>query len=421
MNLQWVKPMRGHRYASYRAVWRTAFAGLLIVVCLARPAVSQERDADASDIGTVQEMYDGKLLPDRQVRTFRNIDRLFPTRIVAAGGPVRSFARSSRSLDGLVVRSGGKNHDLYDYMSMNRVAGLMVLKNGETVFEDYELGNDEDTRWMSMSIAKSITSTLVGAAIRDGKIERIDDRVDTYLPALKGTVYDGVTIRQILLMSSGVKWNERYTDPASDRRRMLDLQIGQEPHTILQFMGSLDRLGEPGAVWTYSTGETHILGELVAAATGRPLADYLSEKIWSRAGMERDATWWLESPDGLEVGGSGLSATLRDYARFGQFILEDGTIGGERILPEGWVRQAGAPHEIGGRMVDYGYMWWPVSQNDGFEQDGAFAAIGIFGQYIYINPRRQVVIAMWGAQSKPEGSWPVDEYDFLEAVARHLD
>ncbi|MCM2505485.1 beta-lactamase family protein [Aureimonas altamirensis] len=413
--------MPGHRCTYQGPSRRIAFAGLLALACVVSPAFAQERGEGALDIGTVQEIYDGRLMPDRQVRTFRNIDRLFPTRIVAAGGPVRDFARSQRSLDGLVIPSGGKNYDLYDYMSMNRVAGLMVLKNGETVFEDYELGNDAQTRWMSMSIAKSITSTLVGAAIRDGKIERIDDRVDTYLPALRGTVYDGVTIRQILLMSSGVKWNERYTDPASDRRRMLDLQIGQKPHTILQFMGSLDRLGEPGTVWTYSTGETHILGELVAAATGKPLAEYLSEKIWSRAGMEQDATWWLEAPDGLEVGGSGLSATLRDYARFGQFILEDGTIGGERILPEGWVRQAGAPHEIGGRMVDYGYMWWPVSQNDGFEQDGAFAAIGIFGQYVYINPRRQVVIAMWGAQSKPEGSWPVDEYDFLEAVARHLD
>ena len=182
--------MPGYRYAFDRSLWRIVIAGLLTFGCLAAPAFSQERGADAAHIGTVQEMYDGKLLPDRQVRTFRNIDRLFPTRIVAAGGPVRAFAPSSRSLAGLVIPSGGKNYDLYDYMSMNRVAGLMVLKNGETVFEDYELGNDEKTRWMSMSIAKSITSTLVGAAIRDGSIERIDDRVDTYLPALKGTVYD---------------------------------------------------------------------------------------------------------------------------------------------------------------------------------------------------------------------------------------
>ncbi|KAA0968151.1 serine hydrolase [Aureimonas fodinaquatilis] len=377
--------------------------------------------AQAQEIGTIQQLYEGRLLPDMQVRTFRDADKLANVAVSRAEGPVRMFLPSSRSLDGLVIPSGGKNYDLYDYMSMNRVAGLLVLKDGQTAFEDYELGNDETARWMSMSVTASITSVLVGAAIHDGAIGSIDDRLDKYLPQLETTAYEGVTIRQALLMSSGVKWNERYSDPASEHRLLLDAQEAENRQQIDDLFSGLERAGDPGTLWNYSTGEAYLLASVVTAATGTRLSDYLSEKIWRRAGMESDAVWWLDSADGQELGGTGFSARLRDFARLGQFILEDGVIDGERILPEGWVRAGGTSHEIGGRQVDFGYMWWPVAQNEGFEQDGAFAAIGDFGQYIYINPRRRVVIAMWGAQSKPEGSWPIDENNFLEAVSRKLD
>jgi CubicO group peptidase (beta-lactamase class C family) len=361
-------------------------------------------------IGTVREIYDGALYPDTQVNTFRNIDRLFPTRVVKRGVSAYPLPTGGTPLTNFRFVSRGQDYDLYDFLALNRVSGLLVLKNGNIVFEKYFLGNSDQTRWMSMSVVKSMTAILVGAAIKDGYIKSIDDRVTDYLPRFKGSAYDGVTLRQLLQMASGVAWNETYTDPKSDRRRMLDAQIDQKPGEILDLMASLERAAEPGTRWNYSTGETHVVGALVRAATGMPVAEYLSLRIWAPFGMEADATWWLESPDGLEVGGSGLSATLRDYARFGLFLLNDGQIDGQSILPDGWIREASSPKTINGEEVDYGYMLWPLGNE-------TYAAIGIFGQFIYVNPNRKLVVAMWGAQPKPTGREVVDEYDFFAALS----
>jgi len=287
----------------------------------------------AETIGTVRQVYDGTLLPDIQVNTFRNIDRLFSTRTVKRGKTVFALPASERPLKNLKFSSNGKEYDLYDYVSLNRVSGLLVVKDGRIAFETYQLGNSERTRWMSMSVVKSITGTLIGAAIHDGHIKSIDDPVTRYLPQLKGSAYENVTVRNLLQMTSGVKWDETYTDPASDRRRMLEVQIAQTPGGVLDLMSKLPRVAPAGSRWNYSTGETHVAGALVRAAVGKPVAEYLSERIWARFGMESDATWWLESPNGLEVGGSGLSATLRDYARFGVFLLGGGKAGGNRSYP----------------------------------------------------------------------------------------
>ena len=272
-------------------------------------------------IGTVRQIYDGKLFPDIQVNTFRNIDRLFPTRTVKAGGKPYPLEVSDHPLENFHFMSRGKPYDLYDFLSLNRVSGILVVKDGKIAFEKYFLGNSRKTRWMSMSVVKSITATLVGMAIKDGYIKGLDDPLTDYLPQFKGTAYDGVSVRNLLQMASGTDWNETYTDPSSDRRAMLEAQIAQKPGGILKLMAGLGRAAAPGTRWNYSTGETQVVGALVAAATGRHVADYLSEKIWRPFGMETDASWWLESPDGLEIGGSGLSATLRDYARFGLFML----------------------------------------------------------------------------------------------------
>ncbi|MGH1590178.1 serine hydrolase domain-containing protein [Methylobacterium phyllosphaerae] len=377
-------------------------------------------DGRSNAIGSVQQAYDGRLTPDLQANTFRNIDRLFSTQTVNRGGPVTRLEASPKPLTDVKFQSNGKAVDLFDYLSLNRVAGLLVLKDGKIAYEDYELGNNEATRWMSMSVAKSISSSLVGVAIKDGFIKSIDDPVTRYLPELAGGTYDGVSVRNLLQMASGAKWDETYTDPKSDRRRMLELQLEGKPGTIVAMMAKLPRAHEPGTAWNYSTGETHLVGALVRAAVGKPVSVYLSEKIWSKLGMEQDATWWVESPNGLEVGGSGFSATLRDYARFGQFVLNKGVIDGESVVPEGWYEQAGSPKELSGKTVNYGYMWWPLGAPAGSPNEGAFMARGIFGQYVYVNPKEHVVIAMWGARSKPTGAPPVVDADFFAAVASAL-
>jgi CubicO group peptidase (beta-lactamase class C family) len=372
---------------------------------------------DTADGALLHKAYSGHLLPGEQIEAFRRFEHIFPTRMVRRGMIARALPRRDAVFPALSFLSNGKQCDLYDYVSRNRGVGLLVLKDGAIALENHELGHDERTRWMSMSMAKSITSILVGVAINDGLIGSLDDPLTRYLPELTASGYDGVSVRQLLQMASGVRWNEDYLDITSDRRRMLDLQIAQQPGAI---MAGLPRVAEPGAVWNYSTGETHVAGALIRAAAGRPVADYLSERIWSRLGMDGDAFWWLESPGGLEVAGSGLSATLRDYGRFGLFVANGGVIDGERVLPENWVAESGNCAIVAPVRGYYGLMWWPIAGSDGGYGDGAFRAGGIFGQYIYINPAERVVVVVWSARSKPMGADAIDDNDFFNAVVDAL-
>ncbi len=370
-------------------------------------------------IGTARQIYDGVLSPELAVSTFRNTDRLFPARRIAAGGAPYPLPRAAVPLTDVRFVSNTTPVGLQAYLDGNRVAGLLVLKDGHIVNETYRYGNTERTRWMSMSVAKSIVSTLIGAAVKDGSINSIDDPVTKYVPRLVGSAYDGVTVRQVLMMSSGVRWNETYTDPSSDRRRLLEVQVAQKPGAAMDLMASLPRQAAPGSANNYSTGETQVAGEVLHGAIKKPLAHYLSEKIWSRFGMEAEANWWLLSPDGMEVGGSGINATLRDYGRFGQFILNDGTIGNERIVPEGWIAQATSPKTLNtGAALDYGYLWWMAGGAS--RAGGAFVAIGINGQYIYINRQEKVVIVVLGAQPQPSGGGTVNTTAFFDAVVAAL-
>ncbi|MBL8269622.1 serine hydrolase domain-containing protein [Steroidobacter sp.] len=373
------------------------------------PAVSEARDA-----------YAGKLLPDVQLRLFRDTQWGFATRTIARGGPVNELPRADIQLQDLVVHSRGMEFDLADYLSRNRVAGLLLMKRGRIALEHYDLGIDANTRWISMSMAKSVSTTLIGAAIQDKLIGSVEEQLTRYLPELRGTSYDGVSIRHLLQMTSGVHWDDTHTDADSERRRMLELQIGQQPGSIMKYLAAQPRIAAPGSVWNYSTGETHVVGALVRAATGIWCADYLSQKIWSKVGMQSDATWWLEATNGLEVAGSGINATLRDYARFGLFMANGGVAGDEQVLPESWIAEATQPRQVGNARVDYGYMWWPVARPNGSFTDGAFSARGIFGQYIYVNPREQVIVAVLSARSKPKGAEAILDNDFFNSAVTAL-
>ena len=371
-------------------------------------------------IGTVRQIYDGVLTPELAVNTFRNIDRLFPTRTVPRSLTPLPLPAAAVPLGSVTFNDRGTRHTLEDYLELNRVAGLLVLKHGQVKLERYRFGNSDRTRWMSMSIAKSITSTLIGAAVRQGYIAALSDPVTRYVPSLAGSAYEGASVRDVLMMSSGVRWDETYTDPASDRRRLLEAQISQVPGSLMAVMRGLPRAAEPGMVNNYNTGETQVAAEILRSAVGRPLAAYLSERIWSRFGMEADANWWLDAPDGLEIGGSGFSATLRDYGRFGLFVLSRGVAGAEAILPAGWTDEATSGKLLrGGTPLAYGYLWWPGT-TPAAQRDRAFAAEGIHGQFVYINPAAQVVIVVWSAQPKPIGGAVIDDWMFFEAVADAL-
>jgi len=405
--------MNLHRYLRVAVIgMRATVMGILILFCAVSASPQQPAGA--------RQVFDGTMLPGVEVVTFEHSDTLFPVKRVPRGRAVHTLAPASTELKNVHFQSRGSDYDLFDYLADNRVAGLLVLKDGKVAFEDYELGATPETRWISFSMAKSVASTLVGVALQQGLIGSLDDPLTRYLPQLKGRVYDGVSIRNIMQMASGVKWNETYTDPHSDRRKLLDRQLDQKPGGIVAYMNTLSRAGPPGSIWTYSTGESFLVGALLEAATHKPLATYLSETLWSRLGMEQDATWWVESPGGMGLAGSGLGATLRDYGRFGLLVQQDGVIDGKRVVPQGWFQQAGSAHIIGGKSVDYGYLWWPVPKGDPIHGD-AFQAIGIFGQHLYINPGQKLVIVVLSARPKPDSAFsPVDDLPFFAAVARSL-
>src|SRR5882757_834435 len=271
-------------------------------------SLSWGAQASTEDIADLRQLYDGTMLPGVEVATFSHAEKLQPVRVVRRGSTSQTLRKRATPFPPIHFDLQGHHFDLYDYLATNRVTGMLVLKNGEVAFEDYELGIGPDTRWISFSMAKSITSTLVEVALADRVISS-------------------------LAMSSGVRWDETYTDPKSDRRKVLEIQIGGKPGDVLRYMASLPRAAPPGTVWNYSTGETFVLGAILAGATHRSLTDYLSEKIWSPAGMEQDATWWVDGPDGMAWAGSGLEATLRDFGRFALIAANQGRLNGRSIVP----------------------------------------------------------------------------------------
>ena len=301
------------------------------------------------------------------------------------------------------------------YMAQQRAAGIVILQDGKVRFERYGLGFDANGRWTSFSVAKSFTSTLVGAAIQDGYIKSLDDKVSEYIPGLRGSAYDDVSIRQLLTMSSGVKWNEDYEDPNSDVARFNNAKPEPGMDATVSYMRKLPRAHPPGEVWHYNTGETNLIGVLVSSATKKPLAQYLQEKVWQPAGMESPATWLLGA-SGHEIAGCCIQATTRDYARFGLFVLGGGVAGGKQIVPPDWFAQATVKQkDIGDPGHGYGYQWWTYD-------DGSVAAQGIFGQGIFIDPKRKLVIASnanWTRATK--GPEPEAREAFYKQVQALID
>ncbi len=276
--------------------------------------------------------------------------------------------------------------DVDAYMKTQRTAGLVIVQDGKIRLEKYGLDFDGNGRWTSFSVAKSLTSTLAGAALKDGHIKSLQDKVTVYIPEMKGSAYDDVTVEQLLTMTSGVKWNEDYEDRNSDVARFNAHKAEPGIDVTVSYMRTLPREAPAGTKWVYKTGETNLIGVLVSKATKKSLSAYLSEKIWAPYGMEQDASWILGST-GHEISGCCVQASTRDFARFGQFILDGAKIGGASIVPDDWFANATTKKaDIGMPGAGYGYQWWTFD-------DGTFAAQGIFGQGIFFDAKRKLVIA----------------------------
>lgn len=327
--------------------------------------------------------------PEQQAKWYPAIETLYRSATIKRGDYVHPLPKADRTLTVRYKDRYGNYWGLDDHIKANNVSGLMAVKDGKVLLERYGLGRKPEDRWISFSVTKSFTSTLVGAAIQDGKIRSLDDPVTQYIPQLAGSAYEGVTLRQLLTMSSGVRWKEDYRDPDADVVRYTTAI--QEPgvNPIVSYMRSLPR-AKTGTTFNYNSGETDLVGIVVSNAVGRSLSQYASEKIWQAYGMERDATWMTDLA-GHERGGCCLSMTLGDYARFGQFMLDGGIARGRQVLPTGWIAQATSPQN--GWRRSYGYFWW-------VGQDGAYDASGIFGQSITVVPDERLVIVINSAWPK---------------------
>ena len=332
------------------------------------------------------------------VENFQNIDQTFQVREVAAGGDITSFERGAYSLPS-EFEFAGRTYDTTAYIEdETATTGLLIMQDDTILYERYWRGHSESGRHIAWSVSKSVVSALFGIAVGEGTIPDIMRPVTDYLPELEGSGYDGVPIKHVLQMSSGVGFDENYGDPDSDINRMgRVLAMGG---TLLEFASTLERARPPGTLQHYVSIDTQVLGTILVRATGQTLSEYTSEKLWIPVGMESNAYWMIDG-SGMEMAFGGLNASLRDFARLGRLFLEGGKWNGQQIVPAEWVKASvtpDAPHLMPGpkpnstNQMGYGYQWWiPV------DSEGDFMALGVYNQMIFVDPKHRLVIAKHSA------------------------
>jgi len=360
-------------------------------------------------------------VPEAYPATFQMMDEILPFSPVPAGAPT-ALPRSEGALPERFEYDGG-TVAVADYAARAEIIGLTVMRDGAVIDQAFFQGADEDSLFTSWSVAKSVVATLIAKALEDGLIDSLDDPAQTYAPQFEGTAYGQTSLRHLLMMSAGVDFNEEYSPGNPSDIRPLFFNAFIMGRNIDTMVGEVERNREPGQDLHYTSPNSHVLAAVARAVYGGRLADVVSEELWSPLGMASDASWLQNKPgeDGIGVGYCCLQATSADYARFGEFYRLDGVWGGERLLPEGWSEEATTPRadfqEPGNTRYDargYGLHFWVP---EGY--DGEFYAAGVFGQYIWVDRRRGVVIA----QNAGDPVWfnKLEEaYAFFRAVSEHV-
>lgn len=330
-----------------------------------------------------------------QHEAFGRLSDFIPARTMSAAPTPFDFAEGDALRLPETYSHLGEQHSTEQFLADTDTMALLVLVDGAVRFERYSDFGGRGTRWVSMSVAKSFISAALGIAVAEGAIGSIEDPVTAYVPSLAGSAYDGVRIRDVLQMSSGAGWVEDYSDPESDINRFA--RVSAEGGAMADFVPTLKRATEPGTVCHYNSMDTQVLGMVLTAATGRTIADYMQEKLWHPLGMEASGHWLLDGA-GMEMAYACLNATARDYAKIGELFRLGGVWQGKQVVPADWVKAsltADARHLEPG-VVDplfgYGYQWWLI---DGAERE--FAAIGVYNQFVYVNPVKRLTIVKLSA------------------------
>jgi len=330
---------------------------------------------------------------DRIVANFSSMKDLFYWTPIRRHGDLVPWPTDRADLPEAYIFEG-MTKSVAEWLERTDTTSFVVVRNGAIAYEDYRLGTRQEDLRISWSMAKSFLSAIFGVAVSDGHIRSLNDTVDVYAPLLKGTVYEGVTIRNVLNMASGVSFNEDYLDYNSDINRMgRVLALG---FSMDAFAAGLEARERPqGNARQYTSIDTHVLAMVLRGATGRQLPQLLEDILWSQLGVESDG-YYLTDGHGVAFALGGLNFVSRDYARFGQMMLDYGRFNGRQVIPAAWaeesVRPNAPPSVDPNDSFGYGYQWWvPLGADD------EFYAIGIYGQFIYVNRPARVVIVKTSA------------------------
>lgn len=384
---------------------RLCVAGALLLTFVAIQSQAESPESNDRDLtGENGILFWG---PDQQVYGFPRLAELYPTRSIQGQEVPLQLPIRLSNLDAFSYSYAEQIHTVDSHMQSERTAGLLVIQNGEIKVERYGLEHHANAPWVSFSVTKSVVSMLFGAAVKDGYIASIDDPVSDYLPVFEDSPYADVSIKHILQMASGVAWNEDYADPASNI-----VNLPGEEMAGFKYMRNLPRVAKPGTVFNYNTGETNIAGAILRKAVGKNLSDYASEKVFLPGGISNTANWLLGAPNGKEFAGCCISANLRDYGRIGLFALQNSQASSPSSpLAPNWMQQSTTPSP---GYDGYGFFWW-------LTDSGVYSAQGVFGQFIFVDANRDLVIVLQSAW--PE-AWNTDlenrALSFIGALADYV-
>ena len=365
-----------------------------------------------------------------QHNNFNRLHQLAPTRMMARSSKPFVFPKGPDIDLPSNYEHDGVQKSIEEFYSETDTTALLVLKDGQLRFERYSLTGGSDVHWISWSVAKSFISALVGIALSEGHISDIKDAISDYVPVPPGSAYFGVSIKDVLQMSSGARWSEDYSDPNSDVMRLGGVMGGAL--SLEEFIAGMAPESIPGTVCRYNSGDTQALGALLVHATKRSISDYMREKLCEPLGMNAPSYWLIDNT-GMEMAFAGAILTGLDFVKLGELFRNNGTWQGMQVVPADWVKASitpDAPHLVPGRPwlndhnlpLGYGYQWWIP---DG--QCGEFTALGIYNQLVYVDPSRGVVIykqsanRAYGTTKDEATNRDIESIYFLRAIARQFD